>query len=734
MRWSLALLSWLVLSALAGSLAAAQAPDTTPGDSALREDVEVRLAQVAISVTDPKNPSFRSVPGLTLDQFVIRLDGRDLTPAERAKVFFDEICAPRADAEAAPGAPASPRGAEAAVNRIVLAIVDLNYVLPPGRERVAKAIEALAERALDDGLLVKVYVLTRQVRQLTPGLTNDAATLREAAAEIRRTIYVRQSDGADAEAIPSTQGRAPKSVDAGGGGRGGPALPSVAPDDLDRPGARSATPMSTAEMLGLPLSPLDNGGAAAAESAWFVEGNRLMHDYDPGASLAAIEGIMRAHAHYAGRKAVVLFTAESFRFVDVQKVDQETAAIKETARLGFSLWTVDTAGLGREQPGASELMSLLASDTGGGSVRLTNDLSLAFRHAADQLSCYYLVSLPVAAAPRQSVRRSLSVRLDTDRFRELWGLRVAAPTLVTVPDRPGLLRARRVAALLAPDDFDRPQVSATLAYPSITKGQGDEERAVLFSRFRVPLDTLAWETHGGGVEAQVLVDAVVQRESGSGLDTVCEIGAEKTGRLTLRLPAPPPRGAGALVIELPCAWRRDGMYSARGVVTDLVAESVGAARSTAIIREGGTRTWAAYGARVEAASGRDLVWRPGADAAVRDVKRRATRALGGSPARPADRIVLRYVLCGPDASAAPASVAHALLRLDGTTTTTRLSFPADALAVAGPGTGRFCAPASLTVPEFTLEPGSYAFVAHAADGPSGARRELARAIFSVAAR
>jgi hypothetical protein len=388
----------------------------------------------------------------------------------------------------------------------------------------------------------------------------------------------------------------------------------------------------------------------------------------------------------------------------------DTQGIKELARQGFTIWTVDAAGVGREQSGASELLSSLAADTGGSVVRRTGELAVAFRGAAQQLSCYYLVSLPVPAKSGQTVEHTLLVRLDTEKFKELWPLRVIAPTQITVPDAAAVLRGRRIAALLSPEDFSRPRVVATLGYPTNVS-----DKTVFTARLRTPLGSLSWTpSPGGGVHARVLIDAVVERDAGRGAETVCEIGAEKTGAVELLLPAPPRPGArDGFTVELPCAYHRDGLYTVRGVVTDLEAETSGGARATAIIRRGGAPAWTVYAARVEAASGQDFIWRPGGAAAQRDRERRSPRLISSAaPADQGDRVLLRYVLCGPERRDAAGNVSHILLQRseDGALRVTEVFPPAALVLPSSPAQGRFCAPATVPIPEFTLEPGHYVFV------------------------
>jgi hypothetical protein len=418
--------------------------------------------------------------------------------------------------------------------------------------------------------------------------------------------------------------------------------------------------------------------------------------------------MLQAHTHLPGRKAAVLFSSPRFRFppAESQKLERSLRPVLDLAQQGFAIWTVDVEGLSGGG-GSSDILSSLAADSGGRAVRNVSDLGTALAGVAEQLSCYYLFSLPVPPGG-PSERHSLTVKLDTERFKELWGLRVMAPSQVAIEARAERLTRKRVAALLAPDDFDRPPVSVMLDFPSVIQG-----KEVLLARFRVPLSDLTWIPSGdGGFGARLLVDAVVQRDNGAGLDPVCQVGGESLGELALRLPKMPvPNPRAGFTIEVPCAYRKDGVHVARGVITDLEADTAGAGRSTVMFRKGGREEWAAMAARVEAASGLDLVWRPSMTAAKRESGRGAFRVVDEKrPADGGDRVSLSYVLCGPERTEARRSVRHLLVSTASDGSRSVQPMPETALTLAEPdGTGSFCTQARLTVPEYTLTDGLYTF-------------------------
>ena len=658
----------LVALLLATGLGSALAVDDRPVSIDKEESIDVRVVQVDVSVLPPGAKTYASVPGLTLDHFDLRLDGHRLSAEQRAKVKFDALCEKLDPADQTPPPPIP-----------IIAVVDFNYVDARGRFRVAEAIDEIAEKAAEGPEIYKIYGLTQQVRLLTDGFTKDPEALHQAAEVVRGTSF-----------------------------RGGE---FVAPGTDDVPEVKKVTLQDLAEAFG--PSPInifpDEQSAAEAEivmNTLYFEAQRTIN---PEASMAALEAILRAHSNMPGSKAVILFSSESFRMLRVERFDQAVEGLRELAKLGFRVWTVDVEGLSRRESGASELLSLLAQDTGGQSIRRTGRLTQAFEGAAEQLSCHYLLSLPVPSSTRYTQKHTLVVKIDSDKYPEMWKYRVIAPSQITLPSLAAVRRNRRIAALLSPEDFNDPEVVTTLAYP-LEIG----ERSVLPVRVRAALRDLTWLPDSrGGVRARVLVDAVVLRDTGRSAQPVCELGAEKTGPIEIRLKRRPAADSTAgIAIQLPCLFEKDGLYTARGVITDMETDLSGAGQSAAMIRRKGEKEWKIYAPRVQAASGRDFLWQPGAKTIQRDKARMVARQVNAhDPATVADRIFLRYLLCGPDASQAGVRMRHFLLRLvEGQAPQVIQAFSPETLHLATTGAeGPFCAPGLLAVAEYSLEPGNYAF-------------------------
>lgn len=689
----------LVVASLAASQGAAQ---EEPIRSDVEERVEVRIVQLNVSVIDPKGKSQASVPDLTLDHFDIRIDGRRLDQERLARVGFDPICSETlpSNMQIAPGETRS------AAARPIIALVDFNYLDARGRHKVAEAIDLMAGELGGAGEAFKVYGLTRQLRMLTPGFTTEAQSIRAASEVVRQTAFTRKPIAALGGQLEGAEDASAGSSDLFGESDV-PSDPGLRADSvLGGPSLRDSFALAIDEQEAASLE-LALGQSREAEVFAAAES-----DYDPGASIAAIEGIIRAHTYLPGRKVLVLFSSEAFRFVRQERMNKELVATRDLARReNFTIWTVDVEGVQRARTGSSELLTALAQDTGGDSVRRTGNLAQAFEGAREQLSCYYLLSLPIDGPSDRSVRRTLQIGIDTERYPDMWNYRVSHATSITLPTPEQRILDERIAVLLSPEDFDQPPLTATLDYP-----RSLDDDSLLLSRFRVPLAELTWEpTEDGRYRADILFDGIVERDSGTSKTIVCEAGTEDLGALGLVLRRKPraSRNEG-LLIELPCAFERDGLYVSRGVLTDVAARKAGGGRATAVLREEGPAELSVFEPRLTTASGRDFLWRPGWESARIDRTRSARMEASGT-LRSDDRIVLEYVLCGGDA--AKDEVRHVLVRKN-------VAGSAEIFqqlpAAPAPGNSRdsgACVAISREIEEFTLPAGTYSLAILAPDAP-----------------
>ncbi len=644
----------------------ASAP-TTPAPSAaaprkdlgIIEQVETRLVQIAVTVTDPQaGPN--GVPGLSVDDFVIRLDGKVLAIDERQRIGFDPICGPATD-----------------IPRQVIVLIDFNYLSARETAHVADALDELAKTAPGQPELYKVYAMTRQLWRLTDTFTRDAATLREAAEAVRhvlrpdeRDTEIRAMDTSIFSALKGVKGLEIESSSSFDFDKG-PVVPGPTPS-----GSLTATPQ--------------------------LKGNGRPGVYDAEVTLAAIEALMRAHVHSAGRKAFVLFTSPAFRLREPERIGRVIAPLRELAQQGYVFFPVDSMGqdpeAGSQEP--SPLMTALAGDSLGSTVRNSNRLFNAFERSTAQLSCYYLFSMPVQVLPGRDSRHGLDVYLNTSLRPELWRYRIGAPGQIALPKRETNLVSDRLAALIDPEDFTKPPVAARIGYPVVRDG-----KRVLPVEYRVPVDDLSWTPDPiNGYVARIWLDSMITRDVGRTPKPLCKY---ESGMAELTVPAIP--RTGDLVFGTTCATDDDGPFTARGVIADLEAGRTGGARSSVIVRRDLGKEWRADAPRVVVSSGQDFVWTPGERAARRDRERTVWREIDERrPAQRGERVALDYILCGPGVSRAAAEVRHALSATGpggGPVAVDAGAFTVDAPA----GTGAFCASARVTVREDTLKPGPYEF-------------------------
>ncbi len=671
---------WIPVLILACTWATVAAPGSPAVPRGGREEVEVRLLQVPFVVVDPRKGDGGSVRGIRLEDLRVRIDGREVPAEERADFRLDEVCGPDAMPPVREGEPSG---------RLVVLVADFNYLDTRGRELVAKAIEALADRLERRGagsFRYKVYGITREVVPFTPGATRDPDDLRAAARLVRLAAWSEgpgTTEGPDLAAEIQFLARGPvrefRRWAARVESRFAPRGPAAwrRPQDLSdeekqdpqlqleiesriQAEARMRQVDGQRALAGNDansLAEFARGEVDRAQSGMFDAMADARQRHRPAASLAALRAILLANGDWPGWKGLVLYTSEGFRYADEQRQRMLMEQVLDAARGDFVLWTVDVAGLARP-PGSGEetslgllpssLLSPLARETGGEVLRRTGDLSLAWKGLEERLSCYYLLSIPV---PAGAAGRSLAVdvRLDTSRRRELWGLRVEQSGKVLVEGPRARLLRRRVAALLNPADFPRPPVTVE-AGPATGDG--------LPVRVRVPLGGLTWEPfpgEQGGVLARLLVDAVVERVGTLGNRIACRLDAGREGRLVAWLPRPPRKqDRRELLLDVPCRVPGPGSYRLRAAVTDLVAGEVGGGIGLALLPD---RDRADRGIVLEAAAPRDLSWRPGDRAARPSRDAPAWRLVaGGERVSAGDRLRVTWRSCGGRHSPARAAV------------------------------------------------------------------------------
>ena len=685
-----------------------------PAPSAARTEADVRVLQAAVTVRG-SDKSGKTLTGLTPWNFEIRLDGRRLRPGE--EVSIDPVCAGTGAAPAAAGD-----------QRPVLIFVDFNYLDAAGRQAVATAIEDLAERLVRHpegdipGLRYKVFAIARGVRELTDGLTRDPVMLRRVAAAIRSTHYRNGDDAGpdtgpgklltsiiDPNAPVENQGQDPElsnRADHSGfalrpetssdatlfvRGKGGVTARPAKPSYDDSPKQKARRPMTLEDAGMLKMTARLRQQEAERDA---------LASYDATASIEAIRAVLLAHADLPGRKAVVLYSSNAF---DVARQERLQVAIESLQPLFNGLyvfWTADAAGLAPQSRTRSPLLSALAADSGGGSVRRSGGLGRAIESAEQSLACYYLLTVRLPATESNSREHRLDVGLDTQRFPELWGARVIEATGLDHLGRSPQRLEGLSAPLLAPDAFHEMELRATLDGPYWSDG---DPFAVV--QARLPLDQLE-----AGTTSRLRLEMVVTRDAAEYAAPLCHYATPLQQPVMVSGNLHPLRREhGEIVMDMPCPLPRSGSYTATVALTDLGTGRIAAARDRVRIELSALGAQSTRIARLATHSPADVVWNPSRRWAtpytswpvwrLRDGDREIARE---------EEVVIRYLTC-PDKEQK-----GWLLRWDEqgrpevlpVEQVRHVALTVDAPLLAIPG----CTTRAVAFPPFSLAAGDYRFV------------------------
>ncbi len=608
-------------AALAQTAPAPPAP-LPPLPAPLVEQQQVRRVQIDVSVIDPRGDSWSSVPGLTREQFEVRLDGRPLPPEIAARTEFDAICT----GGGAPDA-GEPRDRLADERPTIVVFADLNYLDPRMRFGVTQALERLAELAAVRPMRVKVVAYTRRIVPITRDFVSDPAAIRRAGEELAASL----STGPPLQGITSapTRDSSEDPIDSRS------VYDITSGDGPPDPAPEPAYEVFLPEDFGLRTAEITSARNPTSEMA--------AQQIDPRPSLAAIEAVLLAHASLRGRKALVLFSSPWF---DLNEDLFLTYAFepRRATQGGFSIWTVDARGLGvPTSPGSgSRLMEFLATGTGGEAVRAAGSLGVVFDRVISTMSCYYLFSIPLAAPVRGEERHSIDVRLNTTKHPEFWNYRVRTTGMVTVASRQKLRERRRLGALMDPTGFPLPDVRVSVGYP------------VKDGALTVPIQvaalladlTFVRDPERGDLVARFAWEGLVTGDSG---DPICSLGdgVERT----VRLETPPSRYPPTyLLLSSSCALPGPGDFDVRTLVEDLVTGEVGAAQIRLSLPAPAKGMAKVSAVRLGRSTGRDFLLDP-ARTKGREVPRDGARAtvvplLEAETVQSADRVVLRFVACG----------------------------------------------------------------------------------------
>ncbi|MFN7966248.1 MAG: hypothetical protein U0V87_11235 [Acidobacteriota bacterium] len=578
------------------------------------ETVTVRRLLVDVSVIDPRGSAWASVPGIPAEAFELRLDGKLLPPEKAARVEFDEVCGsddPEQQQNLVEAAPT------------VLLFVDLNFLDARMRAEAANAIDSLAERMVTTPLRVKAFAYGRRVMPLTYDFVTDPGAIRDAARRLREL---------DTPSLPpNPDSSIPEPEDPTRSDTTIPLTDPTKPNNAD-----SSDPFSIQ----------DNGPFADFQRNSIPDRtvrDMLARPVDSRPSLAALESLLLSHQHVRGRKAVVLFTSAWFDLPEESWLTQ-ASGLRDAAAGGFTLWAVEarTTQLGLQTPRESDLLEYLTNATGGDTVRSVGNVVTVFERALAQLSCYYLFSIPMEAPTKRQEYHTVDVRLDTGKFPQYWPYRVRSINQVALSDDVTLRTGKRLAALIEPSAYRFPEVRLSASYPDGGKP------LVTTIETAVMLPDLSFQPLGeSGYFARFGWEGLVTDDVGR---TYCTLGdGAERGVRTDQLPTRFPPAM--LMLRSHCTLPGPGRYDIRVVVEDLITGDIGSSTATLNVSRA-TRSSSEIGAlRLGRNSGRDFLLEPaGSKNAIvpRDVQRTSFIPLRADETLdPQDRMLLRFVACGP---------------------------------------------------------------------------------------
>jgi hypothetical protein len=440
---------------------------------------------------------------------------------------------------------------------------------------------------------------------------------------------------------------------------------------------------------------------------------------DIGPSVRALSAIVQAYAHVRSPKWLVLFSGEAFRSSRDAKNDGAVAVLREAAALRFTVWTVDAAGIGRSEAGASELLAAMARDSGGAVVRGTNDLATVFRRVERSSACYAVLGLPPSALPGDRVS-TFDVAIDTARRPDLWGYTVAAPRVL----RPAAPDRERQAALRQVQDSAGALSSIALEGGFVWPDRGDVGSGVGLYILVEPATAL------GSTDSLLDLAVAVEHEADGTVRSVsC---GEKLARAPTRLRVP---GGRPLLAEYRCHALGRGRYTARVTVIAPEEGRVGARIFSLDLPSGdpGSRLSIAHSAML--ASPCDAVtWSAvgPAEAGVAGARRVVAPAGDEISARCEAEVLV--VLCGEDRLAASDRASVTIARWDAERRTAEPAaiVPSSSLRRAAVADVPGCVTIRAGIPPYSLEAGNYAWMAEVAPrGPSEPAMVLAAGLFAV---
>jgi VWFA-related protein len=415
-RKPIALVCSLALSALAAAQEkppASPAPEASPSAQTPSFPAQVELVNVDVVVTDKKNTS---VPGLTQEDFILMEDGKAQSIAS-----FEAVTAPAAASAVPPAKPRVSRNTtpevRAGTGRTFLVVFDDIHLSPHQAHRAKSAVAEFLRSGVREGDRVSLVATGggawwstrmeagreelvamlkrldgRRIPDTSPDRMSDYEAMR---IHVFHDTQVEERVARRFETYGVSQRASQANQESSIAGTGDPFVRGRATEIYFQSVARNRITLQVLQRVLLSLATTKGRKSLVLVSEGFI--------YDP--NLDEFKQVVQA-----SRRANV-----AIYFLDTRGLEGTSTYF--TAEFGPALDTRDIGAAFAETLEASEGSESLAADSGGFSVKNTNDLANGVKRIADESRNYYLLGYHPTNAAADGRFRKIEVKLARKGFK-----------------------------------------------------------------------------------------------------------------------------------------------------------------------------------------------------------------------------------------------------------------------------------------------------------------------------
>ena len=414
-----------VLLALSGGASASAVLGSSTQDSPPVFEAAVALVAVPVFVTDGAG---KAVPGLTADDFEVHDGGRRVPVVAFQAVDVD------APAVAAEGS-SLPVTVQAAARRQFLFLFDLQFSPPAGLTRARRTAMRFVQESLGAGDLVAVATFGRRGLEMLTNFTTDRDWVARA---IEGLGIVRGHE----EALDPLGLSGSLDVPTGGEGFAALADEQIAAEVGElRLAARRQYQQRVIDFLGSvedlakALSPLRGRKQIVLLSGGFDEWASME---SPGAATPD-ERYQQNKLDQTGALAVRQRMSQMFRQAGVSDVVIHSVDLRG---LEGPVDVASPSGRNEARGEGRGALAALAAETGGRSIRPTNDFGRALREVDEVSRHYYVLAFqPAEPGPKPGRPRDVKVRVRRDGLRVSHRAAYVLPKSSPAPDAESVRRA-----------------------------------------------------------------------------------------------------------------------------------------------------------------------------------------------------------------------------------------------------------------------------------------------------